>query len=30
MVDAEGKNKLDGEEYFCKNCTIYLQKKGFL
>ncbi len=30
MVDAEGRNKLDGEEYLCKNCTILLQKKGIL
>ena len=30
MVDAEGKNKLDGEEHLCKNCTIVLQKKGIL
>lgn len=30
MVDAEGKNKLDGEEYLCKNCTVLLQKKGIL
>jgi archaemetzincin len=30
MVDAEGKNKLDGEEKFCRNCTFLLQKMGFL
>lgn len=30
MVDAEGKNKLDGEEQLCKNCTFLLQKKGIL
>jgi archaemetzincin len=30
MVDAEGKNKLDGEENLCENCRIILQKKGIL
>ncbi len=30
MVDAEGKNKLDGEENLCKNCLIVLQNKGIL
>jgi archaemetzincin len=30
MVDAEGKNKLDGEDHLCKNCTNVLQKKGVL
>jgi archaemetzincin len=30
MVDAEGKNKLDGEVGLCKSCTIYLQKKGIM
>lgn len=30
MVDAEGKNKLDGEEGMCKNCASLLQKKGIL
>ena len=30
MVDAEGKNKLDGEENLCESCRIILQKKGIL
>jgi archaemetzincin len=29
MVDAEGENKLDGEEKFCQTCTFFLQKKIF-
>lgn len=30
MVDAEGKNKLDGEKKLCKNCTNFLHNKGIL
>ncbi len=30
MVDAEGKDKLDGEQGFCKNCREFLVNRGFL
>jgi hypothetical protein len=30
MVDAEGKDKLNGEKEFCKKCGFYLDKNGFL
>jgi archaemetzincin len=30
MVDAEGRNKLDGEESLCESCIKQLQKNGIL
>lgn len=30
MVDAEGKNKLDGEKEFCENCHLFLHKNNLI
>jgi archaemetzincin len=30
MMDAEGKMKLDDEQFFCKKCRYFLMNKSFL